>query len=106
MQVDSLKSLALIRGEIKTKSLGNLKQLLIKEFPDNLTELKIVSSVHSPSILENLLTFIKQESCDVTSLSFVACKLSQQAINTLSTILDKLTTLDISHNELRPQQFR
>lgn len=105
--IDCCRTLTYKQNEFGPESLQALKPILEKSYPKNINELKLIHCItqtKSSAVIDELLHFIKEEQCSLSSLSLVGVKMSENAIGLLTDIINIFGTLhelDISWNELR-----
>jgi hypothetical protein len=88
-----------------------LLKILQRDYPNNLTQLKLVKCVetHSKHLIEQLLNFLNDEVCNLTSLALVGVNLSELGVNIISKLIRStalLYELDISWNRLKAVAFK
>lgn len=106
---EDVKSIVITRNVIDKKSSAQLVRLLQRGFPKNLDELRITECKVSSAALNSILTAVK-EKMFLRKLSIVNASMNEH--NNLALVRDiieqskMLIDLDISWNELRPQNIK
>ena len=91
------------------ESLEALKPILLKQHPNHLSELRLISCQTTTSITEGLVEYILEEAYSLQTLGLISMQVTEEALNNITQIVEKsiwLESLDISWNSLKPSSFR
>lgn len=108
VHLETLRLLFYKENMFSHNSLRAIKPLLLKRYPNNLRELKLVKVNTSSHLINDLIQFMIDEPTSLTSLSLVQMDLPSTIMPTIVEYLEnsvQLEELDLSWNKFQPHDF-